>query len=140
MNEMKTCNKCNETLPITEFYTTKDSRNGKGRIFPECKACKGEIEKGRYKDGMLRNSYDDIRAILAVKDELMEIVEQHRHCNPKTKIVIETNKLTGDVVTKSFKIYKKVVDEFELFMTKNKQYQIKDIISMALLEYMQKHK
>lgn len=40
----KTCNKCNETLPLSEFYTKPENRGG---TLAQCKKCYIAIQKAR---------------------------------------------------------------------------------------------
>jgi hypothetical protein len=48
--------------------------------------------------------------------------------------------LKGETKTKSFKLYKSAIDEFEKFLEKHKDEKIQDIASAALLEYVERHK
>lgn len=43
MDEVKTCNKCNETKPLTEFYLRSDT----GKYRPDCKKCRNTYTNER---------------------------------------------------------------------------------------------
>lgn len=72
---MKTCSRCQETKPTSEFYAHGPSRDGR---HPQCKACRRTYELERYHAGpgklvrrlyLLRKNYglsgDDFEAMLA---------------------------------------------------------------------------
>lgn len=77
--------------------------------------------------------------------ELLEIIDLYRKNN--TNIVEKSSKeininrpeLKGELFSKSFKTYKKVIDDFVEFSSKRVETQ-KDLIAIALLELMEKYK
>lgn len=88
----------------------------------------------------------EVNELLSLTAELKEMLEWYRkQTNPN---VIETEiyninlndpKLDGEVVTRSFKIYKDIAEEFKDFATTRKET-IKDLVSIALLEFIEKYK
>jgi len=52
---------------------------------------------------------------------------------------INNSKLDGEVVTRSFKMYKTIAEEFTKFAESRKEKQ-KDLISLAILEFIDKYK
>ncbi|MFT5874139.1 MAG: hypothetical protein ACI8WT_003099 [Clostridium sp.] len=54
-------------------------------------------------------------------------------------IYINNPKLGGEVVTRSFKIYKEIAEDFSCFADSRKETQ-KDLISLALVEFINKYR
>lgn len=50
------------------------------------------------------------------------------------------SEFTGEIIGKTFKTYKNVTDKFLGFCDKHKEYTQRDLVAMALLEYVQKYK
>ncbi|HFQ6533930.1 hypothetical protein [Clostridioides difficile] len=58
--------------------------------------------------------------------------------------IVRTNKLEiedfqGNVVTRSYKVYESIQQEFVAFCETNKKYRVQDIISQALKDFMDKY-
>jgi hypothetical protein len=83
-----------------------------------------------------------------MKSELMEMLEWYKTQRKKENIIdieipiisIDKEKLTEAAVTRGFKIYPNVVSEFKEFCNQNSQYNMQDLMAMALVEYMDKYK
>lgn len=86
----------------------------------------------------------ELNELLSLTGELKEMVSWYRK-QTNTNIIelpeinINITKLGGEVVTRSFKIYKEVAEDFSNFADSRKETQ-KDLISLALLEFIQKYK
>lgn len=76
--------------------------------------------------------------------ELLEIIDLYRKNNTNVvkksskEININRPELKGELFSKSFKTYKKVIDDFVKFCSKRVETQ-KDLIAIALLEFMEKY-
>ena len=82
--------------------------------------------------------------VLSLTDEVKEMLEWYREHKNKaviddTEININNPKLDGEVVTRSYKMYKTVADEFSSFAADRKE-SIKDLVSLALTEFIEKYK
>jgi hypothetical protein len=83
-----------------------------------------------------------------MKSELVEMLEWYKSQKKKENIIdieiplitIDKEKLTEQAVTRGFKIYPNVVAEFKEFCNRNSQYNMQDLMAMALIEYMEKYK
>ena len=75
-------------------------------------------------------------------DVLMEIIEKYKNNNeiPKSDIVIQLPYESDKNYKTSIRIHKEVFEEFKLFCSKNKEFTQKELISMDLVEYMEKYK
>ena len=86
----------------------------------------------------------EFKEILALSGDLKEMVGWYKN-QTNTNIIkipeinIKIPILDGDVVTRSFKMYKKISEEFAKFAVSRKETQ-KDLISLAILEFIQKYK
>lgn len=97
-------------------------------------------------DNLPEIKIDEIKKIIEKEyPELLEIIDLYRKNN--TNIVEKSSKeininrpeLKGELFSKSFKTYKKVIDDFVEFSSKRVETQ-KDLIAIALLELMEKYK
>lgn len=97
-------------------------------------------------DNLPKIKTDEIKKIIEKEyPELLEIIDLYRKNN--TNIVEKSSKeininrpeLEGELFSKSFKTYKKVIDDFVKFSSKRVETQ-KDLIAIALLELMGKYK
>lgn len=105
------------------------------------------FENGTSNDDNLPEiKIDEIKKIIEKEyPELLEIIDLYRKNN--TNIVEKSSKeininrpeLKGELFSKSFKTYKKVIDDFVKFSSKRVETQ-KDLIAIALLELMEKYK
>lgn len=93
------------------------------------------LDKEHIKEKLVNiiDSYDNIQAMLKWFENQKNIVEVQ-------EINIDTDKLIGDVKTTTVRLYSKVWDDFRKFMKDYPEYKSMDLVSMALLEYMNKYK
>lgn len=87
---------------------------------------------------------DDFKELLSLTGDLKEMVGWYKK-QTNTNIIdvpelnINNSKLDGEVVTRSFKMYKSIAEEFAKFAEIRKEKQ-KDLISLAILEFIDKYK
>ncbi|WP_443660571.1 hypothetical protein [Clostridium algidicarnis] len=87
---------------------------------------------------------NEFKELLSLTGELKEMVGWYRN-QTNTNIIevpdinVNTPKLSGEIITRSFKMYKKIAEDFSIFADGRKETQ-KDLISLALLEFIQKYK
>lgn len=55
-------------------------------------------------------------------------------------IELELLEFNADTVTRAYRIYEDVQKDFKIFCKKHSEYKVQDIISTALVEFMNKHK
>jgi hypothetical protein len=90
----------------------------------------------------LNNSMDGNKTLCEILMDI-EIDEQGKpvySTKRQLQRTIENYSLSGKARVKAFYIYDSVIEKFEKYMKKNKDKKIMDIASMALIEYMEKHK
>ena len=93
------------------------------------------------------NTIDIIKLLEEQLPEVLEIVKEYNknkiYKNKESKIkkdlIIDQELLNGESITRSFKTYKKVLDDFSYFCKDRKETQ-KDLLAMALIEFMEKYK
>lgn len=84
----------------------------------------------------LIKNYDDIKTMLnwfknkEYENSIIEVIQDNR-----IKIDIDTEETKRTTIL----INKKIYDDFNMFCQRHKEYDKKDLLSMALLEYMQKY-
>lgn len=103
--------------------------------------------KSQEIESIPKNTFElpkEFKELLSLTGELKEMVGWYRKQN-NTNIIevpelnINNSKLEGDVVTRSFKMYKTIAGDFSKFAEGRKETQ-KDLISLALLEFIEKYK
>jgi len=85
----------------------------------------------------------DILEVAALKGKIQEVINWYE---AKHKNVIETPELkmdkkhfTGEIVVKSYRLHSDIVKRFDSFANKHNQYKMQDLISQALLEFVEKY-
>jgi hypothetical protein len=82
------------------------------------------------------------------KDEsaIKELLEWYKQTKPNENIIeipqinLDKNKLRGEIKTRSFKIYQQVLEDFKKYCERHGEFKQQDLLSMALIEYMDKYK
>lgn len=86
---------------------------------------------------------NDIIEVAGLKDKINEIIEwyeaKHKNVIEIPELKMDKKHFTGDIVVKSYRVYSDIVKKFETFSKKQDQYKIQDLISQALLEFMEKY-
>lgn len=144
----------------TFFYDTENVN------FPTTKVNSSELNKSSLKENYSisikqPNTYKDSNAIqevqkntfqlpnefkelLSLTGDLKEMVVWYKN-QTNTNIIevpdlnLNNSKLNGVVITRSFKMYKGIAEEFSKFAEHRKEKQ-KDLISIAILEFINKYK
>lgn len=73
-------------------------------------------------------------------EELLQWWKNEKNIIEIPKITLDKVELTGQIIGKTFKTYKNVIDKFLEFCDKHREYTQRDLVSQALLEYVQKYK
>lgn len=93
------------------------------------------------------NTIDIIKLLEEQLPEVLEIVKEYnknkiyknKESEIKKDLIIDQELLNGESITRSFKTYKKVLDDFSYFCKDRKETQ-KDLLAMALIEFMERYK
>jgi|GEM_PF-1374406 len=127
----KSSNKVNHTKPLEKQASHKQSTQNNAR----------EIESIPKNTFQLPNEFKEL---LSLTGDLKEMVGWYKK-QTNTNIIevpelnINNVKLNGEVITRSFKMYKGIAEEFSKFAENRKEKQ-KDLISIAILEFINKYK
>ncbi|NOW16580.1 hypothetical protein B0H35_004117, partial [Clostridium acetobutylicum] len=81
---------------------------------------------------ILKN-YEDIKELLAWFNKQKNVVEPQN-------LKINRNRLNGAVKITTVRLYINVWEKFKSFMKQYQEYKSKDLVTMALLEFMDKYK
>jgi len=103
----------------------------------DCEKCTlNKIMCGKYtlceKLGDAEPTYDEAVQLLKCLG-IGDVIQKYNNC-------ITTDNLTGKVVLTAYRIDKKAVDEIKKYAEKHSHEKIQDIVSLALLEYVEKRK
>lgn len=94
------------------------------------------------KDNVAPIEKENYKKLMSNFDILMEMIEKYKKNNeiPRSDIVVQLPYESDKNYKTSIRIHKEVFEEFKLFCSKNKEFSQKELISMALVEYMDKYK
>lgn len=93
------------------------------------------------KDNAVPLEKENYKKLMSNFDILMEMIEKYKKNNeiPKSDIVVQLPYESDKNYKTSIRIHKEVFEEFKLFCSKHKEFSQKELISMALVEYMNKY-
>lgn len=94
------------------------------------------------KDNVVPVEKENYKKLMSNFDILMEMIEKYKKSNeiPLSDIVVQLPYEEDKTYKTSIRIHKEVFEDFKLFCSKHKEFSQKDLISMALVEYMEKYK
>ena len=90
----------------------------------------------------LNNSMDGNKTLCEILMDV-EIDEQGKpvySTKRQLQQIVKNYNLSGEPKIKTFQFYSSALDAFEKYLERNKDRKIRDIISVALMEYMERHK
>ena len=103
------------------------------------------IEKQQLLSTNLKNLPVELRKIINQSSEIEEMLFWYRHHKDDDKIIevpeinVNHDDLQGDLMVRSFKTYERVLNKFAVFCKDKKEMQ-KDLIALALVEFMDTYK
>lgn len=94
------------------------------------------------KENVVPIEKENYQKLMSNFDILMEMVEKYKKSNeiPVSDIVVQLPYESDKNYKTSIRIHKEVFEGFKLFCSKHKEFSQKELISMALVEYMEKYK
>lgn len=103
---------------------------------------KAEVIVLPEKDNVVPLEKENYKKLMSNFDVLMEMIEKYKKNNeiPKSDIVVQLPYESDKNYKASIRIHKEVFEEFKVFCSKHKEFSQKELISMALVEYMEKYK
>lgn len=102
---------------------------------------KAEVIVLPQKDNVVPLEKENYSKLMSNFDILMEMIEKYKKNNeiPKSDIVVQLPYESNKNYKTSIRIHKEVFEEFKLFCSKHKEFSQKELISMALVEYINKY-
>ena len=93
-------------------------------------------------ENVLPAEKENYQKLMSNFDVLMEMIEKYKKNNeiPMSDIVVQLPYESDKNYKTSIRIHKEVFEEFKVFCSKHKEFSQKELISMALVEYMEKYK
>lgn len=85
------------------------------------------------------STYEDISGKMDKLDEMIQWYEMQKSVIDVTPPKLEIPPTNQEVVSRSFKVYTDVMEDFSKFCKNNNNYKVQDIISFALREFMDKY-
>lgn len=159
LEEGKTVKEIREDLEISEKAYQKQIKNMGYRYLQKVKkyvkappvpikkhSSKTEvINKNKSKD-LIVSDADKVSDLIKNYDDIKTMLDWFKNKEYENSIieVIQDNRIKIDIETEETKrttilINKKIYDDFNMFCQRHKEYDKKDLLSMALLEYMKKY-
>lgn len=134
-------NKITHLYDIEKCHTNNENKsNFITNVIPKkhansdnCKSNTISYDKCIQKLDYLVENFDELKKIIGTYNEKLDVLNN--------KLLIDVNDLRkqGDAKPACFRIYKNIYADFRKFVKKNKEYKSMDIVSVALLEYMEKY-
>lgn len=156
--DKKICTSCQESKPLSEYSNDRKRPDGTMMLKPICKRCNSERVKSynakKASQNIVKDSLQIMPAFLVGKDaftvdeleglmQLLNIKDQLLVMAASTPSTLSTpidkGELQGVTLSKTFKVYQSVLDRFNHYIADHQGKKIQDIISMALIEYIDKH-
>jgi len=98
-----------------------------------------------YKDNIKVNTkiQNDLLEIAGLKNKINEMLSwyeaKHKNVVEVPELKLSQKHLTGEIIVKSFRIYTDIIKKFENFANKHSQYKTQDLVSQALLEFIERY-
>lgn len=99
---------------------------------------KDNIVPGTTNDLMIQNNY--LKDNMSVLIEMIEQYKKHNYVVQGKDIVVQLPQEDNGKYKISLRVNQKVMEQFKEFCNKHKQFTQKELISQALLEFMEKYK
>lgn len=125
-----------EYKPTTDILQVAVTTTDKRTTPQEYKSNTNIFNSKDAKDKMLNilDKHDDIEEMLNWYHNQKNVIEVDL-----SELKIDSSKLTGEVKVTTVRLYSDVWDSFREFMLKYKELKSMDLISMALIEYIEKY-
>ncbi len=81
-----------------------------------------------------------IKRIECLEEQQKEILELLSNNTRKERLKIDSSVLEGDIIPRTFKLYKKTSLKFTQFCNNHRELKIQEILTVALEEFMEKNK
>lgn len=98
-----------------------------------------------YKDNIKVNAkiQNDLLEIAGLKNKINEMLSwyetKHKNVVEIPELKLSQKHFTGEITVKSFRIYTDIIKKFENFANKHSQYKTQDLVSQAILEFIEKY-
>lgn len=93
----------------------------------------------------IENALKEVKELIEIKEEIKEVIQKYNKDKNvidivgKQELKIDFSKFEGEVKGRYVKVYGNINEDWIKFCKKNKQFNIQDLYSLALLEFMEKY-
>lgn len=158
--DKKICTSCKKSKPLSEYSNDRKRPDGSMMLKSICKRCNSERVKSYnakkasqniVKDSLQIMSASPVGKVLDAAFTVDEVEGIKQLLNIKEKLLamastpsilstpIDKDELQGVTLSKTFKVYQSVLDRFNKYIATREGMKIQDIVSMALIEYIDNH-
>ncbi|MBY6889346.1 DUF4250 family protein [Clostridium botulinum] len=101
------------------------------------------LDTNRLKN--IENALKEVKELIEIKEEIKEVIQKYNKDKNvidaigKQELRFDFSKFKGEVKGRYVKVYENINKDWIKFCKKNKQFNIQDLYSLALLEFMEKH-
>ncbi|MBO0558979.1 DUF4250 domain-containing protein [Clostridium botulinum] len=101
------------------------------------------LDTNRLKN--IENALKEVKELIEIKEEIKEVIQKYNKDKNvidvvgKQELKIDFSKFEGEVKGRYVKVYGNINEDWIKFCKKNKQFNIQDLYSLALLEFMEKY-
>lgn len=129
----------------TNILIGSENTQNKPVIAPEYKSNINILMDNDTKNKLMdiATNYDGLQKVLQLSsgiEEMLNWYNNQKNVIDPVELKVDANRLTGEVKTTTVRLYNDVWKQFGEFMSSYKEYKSMDLISMALLEFMDKYK
>lgn len=152
--DKKICTSCKKSKPLSEYSNDRKRPDGSIMLKSICKRCNSVKAKERSSQKIVKDPLKSMTASPVGKDavftvEQVEGLMQLLTIKEKLLVMASTpntlsaptdkGDLQGVTLSKTFKVYQSVLDKFNHYIATREGEKIQDIVSMALIEYIDNH-
>ncbi|HDI3019204.1 TPA: DUF4250 family protein [Clostridium botulinum] len=101
------------------------------------------LDTNRLKN--IENALKEVKELIEIKEEIKEVIQKYNKDKNvidvigKQELRFDFSKFKGEVKGRYVKVYENINKDWIKFCKKNKQFNIQDLYSLALLEFMEKY-
>lgn len=155
--DKKICTSCKKSKPLSEYSNDRKRPDGSMMLKSICKRCNSERVKSYNAKSKSKDCKDPLKSMTASpvgKDAAFTVdqvaglkellnIKDHLLVMASTPSTLSTptdkDYLQGVTLSKTYKVYQSVLDRFNKYIATREGEKIQDIVSMALIEYIDNH-
>jgi len=86
---------------------------------------------------------DELSELVPLKNKIIELLAWYDELKSQKGLIelkLDKKKFNDKITVRSFRIYNTILKKFEIFANEHSQYKNQDLVSQALLEFIEKYR